>query len=555
MNRILILEDDPGLRQKLKAILERAGFTVDTAATTHEAQQLVAEHLDLYDVALLDVVLEGETPINGLDFGVWARERSARPPEFLVMSAYPDVAYYDAALKLGAAAYLPKPVPPRDLLAHLRALCIRRALQDESEARALQVRSVGEHSFDQADALHRACREMLLPDFAACLRAPFVVWLSGPSGATAFAHGADLPDAAAAWAELGEMARQRRLLPGPAEQVFVPRESGTAAFPEPLASLAACVFLGEVGQPPFPPNLWAGGRTGGLAGAPAPWKHYITLGIWEHPEEDARTQAEVLAHYCRRGVRSLASLVAAAVAQRQAVLRFIADYSHSQGKRLLELVGSTKERDDMAAGWQRVRRLGQEWLETGEVLAHIAGPQHVGAPPVEPLAVHELLTSIWSRVAQHSESAGVKLALSGEGQVSARRDYLVAALARVLTWLAVRAAELDPPDNVVDVECRRHAQTVEIVFTNRSPRLPASLRAAYFRPFSGASYTPAAESEIVALAGRSHAISPELALYLSQVLIQAQRGSLEDESGEEAGRGHRFVVRLPHASEAPRAAA
>lgn len=557
--RVLILEDDEALRCSVTEFLVKNGFVVDGAAHTSEARVYLQNHTNQYDVMLLDVELQAETPVTGLDFGVEAKARSTWAPEFLVMSKFKTVAFLDAALKLGAADYLAKPVSPAELMAHLRALSLRRALQVESVERTQHIRKIGEQSHDQTEAVRQVCREILLPEFARCLDAPFVLLLASDHGIEAFASGRKLPDSPASWARLSAEAGRRRLFSTPAEQVFVPRDTPGAPFGEPLDSLEACVFLGEVGQQPVTAQIGVGGRTGGLPGAATSWRHYLSLGLWGRSDEDGLKQAEVLASHCRRGLRSLTTLAAGLVTQRQALLLVTAEYSRSQGERLLRVVEGTGGAEvDWPARWQHVHRLGEELRDTGEVLAQVERltlePPSATSPGV---ALHDLVQGVWARVIKHADAVGAKLLLTGDCHVSAKGDFLSLALARLLLWLAVRAAPLEAPNNVVRVTCQEgdDGEACSILFENHSLRLPAALRAAYFRPFSEATFAPEEDIERFTLGGESRAISSQLELYLTLVLIQGQRGTFEDQSGEEAGQGHRFVVRLPRASQPPAAAA
>jgi CheY-like chemotaxis protein len=60
--RILVVDDDPGIRELVRNVLERAGYEVATARDGSQAIMLLAK--SDYDVVLLDVMMPG---VNGLE--------------------------------------------------------------------------------------------------------------------------------------------------------------------------------------------------------------------------------------------------------------------------------------------------------------------------------------------------------------------------------------------------------------------------------------------------------------------------------------------------------
>ena len=117
--RILVVDDDPGLRELLVAYLTTSGFVVDTAAdgVQMQAQMLRAAP----DLIVLDLMLPGE---DGLSLAREVRKTSELP--IVMLSARGTETDRVVGLEVGADDYLPKPFSPRELLARLRAL-LRRA--------------------------------------------------------------------------------------------------------------------------------------------------------------------------------------------------------------------------------------------------------------------------------------------------------------------------------------------------------------------------------------------------------------------------------------------
>lgn len=120
--RILVADDDDGLRQLLRLILAREGFEVFEAASGEQALAL-AVTVDPA-VILLDVMMPG---LNGYDVcrRLKSDQRTGDVPVVFV-SAAEDVMRRNEMQKLGAAACIQKPIGPRDLVARIRAVMNRR---------------------------------------------------------------------------------------------------------------------------------------------------------------------------------------------------------------------------------------------------------------------------------------------------------------------------------------------------------------------------------------------------------------------------------------------
>ncbi|MFZ5816008.1 MAG: response regulator transcription factor [Bacillota bacterium] len=118
MTRIVIVEDDPGIRQAVKAYLSRNGCAVKEAGTGREALPLMEQA----DLAVLDI---GLPDMDG--FEVLRRVRAQHPElPVLLLTARADDMDKIVGLELGADDYLTKPFNPRELLARIRAV-LRRA--------------------------------------------------------------------------------------------------------------------------------------------------------------------------------------------------------------------------------------------------------------------------------------------------------------------------------------------------------------------------------------------------------------------------------------------
>ena len=123
--RIIIVDDDPGIRDVVGDFLGRHGFEVAEAADAAGLQKALAAAPA--DVIVLDVMLPGD---DGLTI---CRRLAAQPdgPAVIMLSAMGEDTDRIVGLELGADDYLAKPCNPRELLARVRAVLRRRG-----EARA-----------------------------------------------------------------------------------------------------------------------------------------------------------------------------------------------------------------------------------------------------------------------------------------------------------------------------------------------------------------------------------------------------------------------------------
>ena len=116
MPLILVVDDEPAIRESLAFALRRDGFTIAEAATLREAE----ERSTGADLLILDLVLPDG---NGLDFLRKLRARSDVP--VIVLTSRDEETDRVVGLEMGADDYVLKPFSPREVAARVRAVLRR----------------------------------------------------------------------------------------------------------------------------------------------------------------------------------------------------------------------------------------------------------------------------------------------------------------------------------------------------------------------------------------------------------------------------------------------
>ena len=117
--RLLVVDDDPSVREALALLLDLNGFDVDTAQDGREAIRTMA--VASPDAVILDVLMPG---IDGIEVCRRMRAVGDRTP-VLMLTARTELGDRVAGLEAGADDYLAKPFAREELIARLRALLRR----------------------------------------------------------------------------------------------------------------------------------------------------------------------------------------------------------------------------------------------------------------------------------------------------------------------------------------------------------------------------------------------------------------------------------------------
>src|ERR671936_1848635 len=125
--RILVVDDEPAVRDALERILRLDGFEVALASDGREAVR--SQALAPADAVLLDVLMPG---LDGLEVCRRMRDTGDRTP-VLMLTARDAVSDRVAGLEAGADDYLPKPFALEELLARVKALLRRSGWDGDRE--------------------------------------------------------------------------------------------------------------------------------------------------------------------------------------------------------------------------------------------------------------------------------------------------------------------------------------------------------------------------------------------------------------------------------------
>ncbi|ATE63589.1 response regulator [Rhizorhabdus dicambivorans] len=119
---ILIVDDDPGIRNLMSSFLDKHGYHTDTACDPIEMRERLAQHR--FDLIVLDVMMPREDGLTALR----ELQRDDAPPVIMLSAVGTDVDRI-VGLEMGADDYLAKPCNPRELLARIRTVLRRRRVR------------------------------------------------------------------------------------------------------------------------------------------------------------------------------------------------------------------------------------------------------------------------------------------------------------------------------------------------------------------------------------------------------------------------------------------
>jgi len=138
---LLVVDDDPELRELIQAYLEQQGFRVACVESGETMDEYLQEHE--VDLLILDLMLPGE---HGLSIAQRLKKHSSLP--IIIVSAQGEDVDRIVGLEVGADDYLAKPFNPRELLARVRAVLRRTQGVGQGPGGAPAAVDFGEFSLD-----------------------------------------------------------------------------------------------------------------------------------------------------------------------------------------------------------------------------------------------------------------------------------------------------------------------------------------------------------------------------------------------------------------------
>jgi two-component system response regulator ResD len=116
--RILVVEDEPSIREVVSLYLGRAGYQVTVVEDGQAALAALAGQMP--DLVVLDLMLP---KVDGLEITRWLRERGDTP--IIMLTARREERDRIAGLEMGADDYVVKPFSPQELVSRVRAVLRR----------------------------------------------------------------------------------------------------------------------------------------------------------------------------------------------------------------------------------------------------------------------------------------------------------------------------------------------------------------------------------------------------------------------------------------------
>ncbi len=517
---ILVVENDTPKRISLQEDLRNRGFQVASAGDVRTARTLIKQHRDKLGLLILDMRLEDSDfpDITGADLGIELLDtKPEHPPEFLINSAYSEPDYYRLSLALGAAAYLHKNEnASKQLICHVRALMLRRALKGADVVE--QIRHISRESKDVTEIIVRFCQEVLEEKFKSTLGMPFVFLLTANHQTQCCVGSSLLPEGfdptyhkiqAFAFGEVREMK------PVKLNTILIPRVGGSQEH----------LILTKLDGAPFLPFSLPGGIR-------------LSVGLLrqdpkESPlAEDTEDMAVVLAQYFKNEVlEPLLGMImrwrlkeARAEAKREEMLRSTSNLCFYVGQELLATLQQGSYLNDVEAQrsfFDRLKDQATRLRDDGKILTALsekAGEQTILPEPV-PMAefVREVINDLDVPFSQEA------ITIEGDCVMRATQDDLLTITSRLSRWFAKRLDD----EGIIRVRCAGADTGAELIFEDRSSRLPLYLRERLFFPFS--------ES------------NEQDSLYLVKMLIEIKyHGTLADQTENLPGEfGHRFAIHFP----------
>ncbi|MFY9619455.1 MAG: response regulator [Pyrinomonadaceae bacterium] len=530
---VMIIEDSEAQRLALQSALERRHFRVASAGTVGQARQVMNDLGEEIDVIVLDMRLEDSIEPNTTGVDICIQLQDQHPdwlPEYLIQSAYAEVNYYSLALRLGAAVYLSKEETSiSDIIRHVRASALKRALRLERRCVAENIRAISNSTRTLSTAVRKLCQETLADELGACLDAPYALLLTDESGTQNCLTNTDLPR--------GYQPAYARL------QAITHEVRGSSPVYEVSAQ-----DIRHLPSPTTPAELRLYERLPQAVFVPLANVRNVRLSLGLIPplpdeakySDDSAKLGGILAQYVRPPIAEhFVRILAYFDAQKKAAL--LKSISHlclflgQDQKGIIERGITTGNLQEESNTHHKLNTMADDLWEAGKILASVTNAdsdeEHVY------FEIKELIEKAFVDLKDRMYLSGIKFTVEGSFRIKVKQDDMYVAVIRVMQWLAQR--RIETPSGVepqITVHCVEADGTWQIIFEDRSHRLPEDIREQLFRPFS-VTGVPLADTHL-------RGPSSYLPLYLAKVLVEGKYGGwLDDKSHDIVGNiGHRLVM-------------
>ncbi|MCC0026735.1 MAG: sigma-54-dependent Fis family transcriptional regulator [Brucellaceae bacterium] len=174
---ILIIDDEPGMRNFLQRTLQPRCHRVDTAQDAASASDLIDRNR--YDVIILDNIMPGKSGLDWLD----EQAEDGLFCEVILMTAYADLETAIQALRAGASDFVLKPFRSNQILNAISRSLERRSLRNENYVLRHELRSTSDHLLLRDRLIGQSQQIGAVRDaIARVAPLPTSVLISGPSG-------------------------------------------------------------------------------------------------------------------------------------------------------------------------------------------------------------------------------------------------------------------------------------------------------------------------------------------------------------------------------------
>ena len=164
-SRVLVVDDEPMVREVVSSYLERDGFEVEQVADGTSALTYLEDNVP--DLVILDLMLPG---VDGLALLTWMRSRFDVP--VIMLTARGDEVDRVLGLEMGADDYVIKPFSPRELTARVKAVLKRaktrrRMVDDLVDAGVIRIDPLTREAWVSDEPVHLKPKEFDLLLFLA----------------------------------------------------------------------------------------------------------------------------------------------------------------------------------------------------------------------------------------------------------------------------------------------------------------------------------------------------------------------------------------------------